>query len=61
MEKLCVFCAHMRTGHEGSDSMGSFDTFYCEKGHFDGIADVYFLRENILRAETCRDYKQVKP
>lgn len=56
VEKLCVFCRKMRTSHEGSESMGDWDTFECGAGHFDGSASVAFLRENILRAGQCRDY-----
>ena len=50
----------METGHEGSDSMGEWDTFYCYKGHFNGCVSVAFLRENILKAANCKDYQQVK-
>ncbi len=60
MEKLCVFCKHMEDSGFGSDSMGEWDTFVCEKGHFEGVARVRFLRENILRAEKCKDYKPAK-
>lgn len=60
MEKLCIFCEYMETGHEGSDSMGEWDTFYCYKGHFNGCVSVAFLRENILKAANCKDYQQVK-
>jgi hypothetical protein len=59
-EKLCVFCTNMRSGHDGSDSMGEWDTFECDASHFSGMASVYFLRENILRAGTCEDYKEAK-
>lgn len=41
--------------------MGHWDTIVCRKGYFDGIVSVYFIRENILRAKTCKDYEQVDP
>lgn len=75
MEKLCVFCKHMEFdwdaggggcetcgyGGEGSAAMN------CTKGHWQVDLSGYHeneglkgYRENIVQAESCRDFKPVK-
>lgn len=59
-EKLCVFCVHL-----DMDTMGCHGdypdpaTFECRKGHWKYV-EFEGLRQQILVAKECKDYKQVK-
>ena len=71
MERLCVFCKHwlFSGGSQGYSEMtpGSNASMDCLKGHFTSDEQYLFImgadeyRKTILKAETCKDYKQVKP
>ena len=73
MEQLCIFCEHIEwnekvigphTTWTGPWTM-SEHCFTCEMGQFDqsGVSpsDMDEYREVILKAQTCRHYKQVQP
>ena len=69
-EKLCVFCKHLYFygGLQGYSEMtpGSTATMDCLKKHFSYDERNLFImgadeyRKTILKAETCKDYEQVK-
>lgn len=65
-EKLCMFCKHLEFDQTDQyESGGGISCMSCDKGHFyqevlSGHVDADF-RKLILRAETCPDYREVKP
>lgn len=65
-EKLCMFCKHLEFDQTDQyESGGGISCMSCDKGHFYqevlyGHVDADF-RKLILRAETCPDYREVKP
>ena len=70
MEKLCVFCKHwsFSGGSRGYSEMtpGYNATMDCLKQHFTEDEERLFVSQEeyvttIRKAETCADYKQVKP
>lgn len=65
MEKLCIFCPHLRMEHAGygSEWTGRYgeDGFSCKAGHFNEysagkVDDLDAMRTLFLRAEKCPDY-----
>lgn len=70
-EKLCIFCKHItfdvRGGYWCQDDTGGDEAeahLVCGKRHFHdsglGWEGVKWIRESIVRAETCPDYEPDK-
>ena len=64
VEKLCVFCEHMRHESGGYGEYAEADRMDCGKGHWRrGVALEYDLdtfRLLILKGQTCHDYSPPK-
>ncbi|MCK5015571.1 MAG: hypothetical protein KAS32_00740 [Candidatus Peribacteraceae bacterium] len=65
--KLCVFCTSFNLDTGDADTFSEHaGNMKCQEGHFDfrkkawNSGDDDSLRSVIFKAETCKDYKQVK-
>jgi hypothetical protein len=66
MEKLCVFCKHLKYSDGGWGDYAEAASLNCKKGRdlrpsgYQSVYDVEDFREMILTAQNCPDYDEAR-